>query len=130
MSCTARAYALRAMSNDDQQKAERFRPRLEQMLQELQDLRETTAEDRATVQLDQQSVGRLSRVDAMQAQQMALAADRQRQVQIVRIQGALKRMDEGEFGYCAECGAEIPDKRLEADPSAHLCVTCAAAKDK
>jgi DnaK suppressor protein len=118
------------MSNSDQKKTERFRPRLERSLRELQTLRETTAQNRAAVELDQQSVGRLSRMDAMQAQQMAVAADRQRQVQIARIEGALKRMEEGEFGYCAECGTEIPDKRLEADPSAHLCVTCAAAKDK
>lgn len=116
--------------DDNMQIAERFRPRLEQMLEELLALRETTAQDRAAVELDQQSVGRLSRMDAMQAQQMALAADRQRQAQIARIRRALKQMEEGDFGYCVECGTQIPDGRLEADPAAHLCVNCASAKDK
>jgi DnaK suppressor protein len=112
----------------DRQRIERFRPRLERMLGELLELRDSSAQDRAAVQLDQQSVGRLSRMDAMQAQQMALAADRQRQVQISRIRRALSQMDRGEFGYCVECGNAIPDGRLDADPSAHLCIGCASLK--
>jgi DnaK suppressor protein len=114
------------MAISDQARNDGFRPRLERMLGELLALRESSAQSRDTVQLDQQSVGRLSRMDAMQAQQMALAADRQRQTQISRIRGALSRMDRDEFGYCAECGNEIPEGRLNADPAAHLCVSCAA----
>jgi DnaK suppressor protein len=64
----------------------------------------------------------------MQHQQMALAADRQRQVQVSRIRRALKQIDDGEFGYCLHCGNEIPEGRLEADPAAHLCVACAKAQ--
>ncbi|MGD9656662.1 MAG: TraR/DksA family transcriptional regulator [Methylocystis sp.] len=60
---------------------------------------------------------------------MALAADRQRKMQISRIQRALRQMDEGEFGYCVECGDEIPEGRLRADPTAHLCVSCASRKE-
>lgn len=118
-------------SDDDrqrQQRVERFRPTLEQMREEFLSLIELSAQSREAVQLDQQSVGRLSRMDAMQAQQMALAADRQRKMQISRIGRALRQMDEGEFGYCVECGDEIPDGRLEADPTAHLCVGCASRK--
>ena len=114
------------MSDAQQRRVEKFRPRLEQMLADLLALRDSRSEDRAAVQLDQQSVGRLSRMDALQAQQMALAVDRQRQVQISRIRRALSQMDQGEFGYCAECGNEIPEGRLEADPSVHLCVGCAS----
>jgi len=98
------------------------------MLNELLSLRDSSAQDRAAVQLDQQSVGRLSRIEAMQAQQVALAADRRRQVQIRRIRRALSQMDQGEFGDSVECGNEIPEGRLEADPSAHLCVECASRK--
>jgi DnaK suppressor protein len=107
---------------------DRFRSRLEQMLDELLKLRDSSSQDRAAVQLDQQSVGRLSRMDAIQVQQMALAADRQRRVQISRIQRALKQIDDGEFGFCLECGNEIPEGRLQADPAAHLCIGCAAAR--
>ena len=120
----------RNSQDDNARIVARFRPRLERMLDELLALRETTESDRATVELDQQSVGRLSRMDAMQAQQMALAADRQRQAQIARIRRALKQMDGGAYGYCVECDTRIPDGRLEADPAAHLCVNCASTKDK
>ena len=116
------------MTDSDKQKIERFRPRLERMLGDLTAQRDATAEDRATVTLDQQSVGRLSRMDAMQAQQMALAADRQRQAQIARIRRALSQMDAGEFGYCVECGNEIPEGRLNADPSVQYCIACASSK--
>jgi DnaK suppressor protein len=116
------------VNNPDKHREDRFRARLEQILDELLRLRETNTQDREAVQLDQQSVGRLSRMDAIQVQQMALAADRQRKVQISRIHRALKQLDNGDFGYCMACGNEIPDGRLEADPAAHLCVACAALR--
>lgn len=116
------------VSDPDKHRDDRFRARLEQTLDELLKLRETSTQGRETVQLDQQSVGRLSRMDAIQVQQMALAADRQRKVQISRIHRALKQLDDGEFGYCVACGNEIPDGRLEADPAAHRCVQCATTK--
>lgn len=106
-------------------KVQEFRARLGRELEELTALRTASADRRDPVELDQQSVGRLSRVDAMQDQQMALAADRRRQLQIERIRRALDEIEKGEFGYCAGCGNEIPKARLEVDPAAHLCVTCA-----
>jgi DnaK suppressor protein len=112
----------------DDQLTSKFHPQLESMLAQLEAEREATAAGRAPVELDQQSVGRLSRVDAMQQQQMALATDRQREVQITRIHNALARIDAGEFGACVECGNDIPEKRLEVDPSVPLCVACAEAK--
>ena len=78
-----------------------------------------------TVMLDQQSVGRLSRMDALQQQAMAKATQGRRAQSRVRIQAALTRIDEGEFGYCTDCGQEIPIKRLELDPTVPTCVSCA-----
>jgi DnaK suppressor protein len=112
---------------DDPLSAE-FRPRLEAELARLSAERDATAAGRAPVQLDQQSVGRLSRMDAMQMQQMALAADRQRNTRMTRIRNALDRMDRGEFGACVSCGNDIPEARLAADPSVPFCVACASAK--
>lgn len=79
----------------------------------------------ATVELDQQSVGRLSRMDAMQQQEMAQAEARRRTSDLARIDIALKRIDEDEYGWCAECGEPIAYKRLEIDPAAALCIGCA-----
>lgn len=84
-----------------------------------------TAGARATVTLDQQSVGRLSRVDAMQGQEIAKSQEARRQAQLRRIAAALKRLDEGEYGYCATCGEDIAQKRLEIDPAAATCINCA-----
>lgn len=81
---------------------------------------------RAPVMLDQQSVGRLSRMDAMQQQQMASAQERARKRDLVRIEMAERRLAEGEYGWCAECGEAIADKRLAIDPMAEKCVHCAA----
>ena len=79
----------------------------------------------ATVELDQQAVGRLSRQDALQNQAMAKATHARRQVERQKLQSALARMDEGEFGYCEDCGDEIAAGRLELDPGVTRCVDCA-----
>ncbi|MCX2722740.1 TraR/DksA C4-type zinc finger protein [Roseibium sp. DSM 29163] len=92
---------------------------------ELESLSENSEEARATVALDQQSVGRLSRMDALQGQAMAQASERQRRAHLHRIEAALKRLDKGDYGYCAECGEEIAERRLQVDPAAALCIKCA-----
>ncbi|MEO9601534.1 TraR/DksA C4-type zinc finger protein [Parasphingorhabdus sp.] len=78
-----------------------------------------------TVELDQQSVGRLSRMDAMQQQEMAQAEARRRTSDLARIEMALIRMTEDEYGWCAECGDPVAFRRLEIDPAAALCIGCA-----
>ena len=57
-----------------------------------------------TVELDQQSVGRLSRMDALQSQAMAQAQQRRRDVLKGSLQAALQRLLEEEFGYSLERG--------------------------
>ncbi|MCK0129598.1 TraR/DksA family transcriptional regulator [Erythrobacter sp. F6033] len=83
-------------------------------------------EARAPVTLQQDSVGRLSRMDAMQQQAMAQAQEHRRAAERTRIAAALVRIDEGEWGYCLTCGEEIAQKRLEHDPSIATCVRCAS----
>jgi len=93
--------------------------------EELLALSEISAESRDAVALDQQSVGRLSRMDALQAQAMAKANERHRRGELSRIDAALRRIDEDEYGHCLKCGDEIAAKRLKADPAASFCVECA-----
>ncbi|MEO0945633.1 MAG: TraR/DksA C4-type zinc finger protein [Pseudomonadota bacterium] len=85
-----------------------------------------SADDRSPVKLDQQAVGRLSRMDAMQQQAMANAASNRRAARITRIDAALRRMDEAEFGFCLDCGDDIGTARLFLDPTVPNCVSCAA----
>lgn len=104
---------------------ETVRARLLARLAALDDEADDSREDRSTVTLDQQSVGRLSRMDAMQRQAMAQATERRRGDEKRRINATLTRIDEGEYGYCTECGEEIAPKRLAADPTVPLCLFCA-----
>ncbi len=87
--------------------------------------------DRTTkpVELDQQSVGRVSRVDAIQQQQMAIASQDQAVQVLGRVRLALARIANGEYGYCQHCAETIPLARLQAQPFASLCVDCQAATE-
>tara|TARA_R110000868_G_scaffold256547_1_gene513298 strand:- start:1503 stop:1823 length:321 start_codon:yes stop_codon:yes gene_type:complete len=98
---------------------------LQALKAELVALSQASTGDRQPVELDQQSVGRLSRLDAMQVQAMARASDVRRIQEIRRIEAALKRVDEDEYGWCVECGEAIEPKRLEIDPAAARCAGCA-----
>lgn len=80
---------------------------------------------RATVELDQQAVGRLSRMDALQMQAMARAQATRRAGERRRLMAALKRLDEGEYGYCTDCGEELAPARLAQDPAVAKCISCA-----
>ncbi len=84
------------------------------------------ASGQKTVELDQQAVGRLSRMDALQNQAMAKATGARRAAQRTRILAALARIDEDEFGLCEDCGEDIPTGRLDLDPCVTKCVSCAS----
>jgi DnaK suppressor protein len=103
---------------------EQFKATLLRLRAELQDREETSKEAGKPVELDQASVGRLSRMDAMQAQQMAQESERRRQEQLLRIEAALRRIEAGEYGYCFVCGEEIDVRRLNADPGNTRCIHC------
>ena len=101
------------------------RERLLLLKAELQSIAESGDESAAIVELDQAKVGRLSRMDAMQAQAMAKASAQRRTEMLRRIEAALHRIDNDEYGFCEECGEPINPKRLEFDPTVTLCVGCA-----
>lgn len=69
-------------------------------------------------------IGRLSRMDAIQQQQMALNAKKQLEVNLQLIDAALERLEKGEYGYCLKCEEEIDQKRLLAKPEAAFCTKC------
>ncbi len=82
------------------------------------------------VELDQTRVGRISRMDALQAQAMSVESQRRRKVELVRIDAAVKRIAADEYGHCLDCDNEIPAKRLDFDPAATLCVGCAQKRER
>jgi len=79
-----------------------------------------------TVELDQTTVGRISRMDALQGQAMAKESQQRRTIQLQRIKATLQRIEQGTFGHCLRCGEKIHIKRLEFDPTTPLCIDCAS----
>src|SRR5210317_599226 len=88
---------------------------------------ETGDEAEQTIELDQTRVGRLSRMDALQAQAMSKETGRRRRQKLLQIEAALRRIEHDEYGYCQECGDEIAPARLNVDPAVSLCIRCAEA---
>jgi DnaK suppressor protein len=109
------------VSSDFQQ----FRERLLALRRDLENIAASSQDATRTVELDQARVGRISRMDAMQGQQMAQEADRRRQRQLMKIDEALRRIEAQTFGFCNSCGEEIDTRRLWADPTVKQCVPCA-----
>lgn len=102
-----------------------YTAKLTVLIAELEDMDQAAEDSRSTVMLDQTSVGRLSRMDAMQQQAMANATSQRRQIEITAAKAVLARITEGEFGYCMECGEDIAPKRLDHNPTVATCITCA-----
>ena len=103
-----------------------MREKLLALRRELEAVAETGEESAAVVELDQSKVGRLSRMDAMQAQAMAQASEARRAALLRGIDAALRRIEDGSYGLCCDCDEPIDPRRLEFDPTALRCVDCAA----
>ena len=106
---------------------QRLKDQLSQLKSELERAGETGQQAEEVVELDQTRVGRLSRMDAMQAQAMSVETGRRRRQLLLEIDAALERMDDGYYGDCLECGEPIHPGRLDANPTATLCIMCAEA---
>ena len=102
-----------------------IRARLLYLRAELEELSDISAGSRGAVELDQTSVGRVSRIDAIQQQAMALATERNRARDLARITSALSRLDSDTYGECITCGEPVGAKRLTFDPAAATCIGCA-----
>ncbi|MFT5550586.1 MAG: DnaK suppressor protein [Candidatus Azotimanducaceae bacterium] len=81
------------------------------------------------VTLDQQSVGRVSRIDAIQQQQMASANRSQTIALLQQIDIALKRIESDQYGLCQICDEPIALPRLQAQPHAANCIVCQSKQE-
>ena len=103
-----------------------FRGLILARLTELESENTLGAEGQSVVTLDQQSVGRLSRMDALQNQAMAKAQQTRRDSEATGLRAALARLEDGEFGYCEDCGEAIAPRRLALNLTATRCISCAS----
>lgn len=112
---------------DDRQKAELHQTLLE-LRTELQQMLEDSSAGAKPVSLEE-PIGRLSRMDAMQQQSMAQANRRTLQTRLNRIEAALRRHANDEYGFCVECEEEIGYARLKAQPEAPFCIGCQSRRE-
>ena len=108
---------------------ERIKAALNSLDAELLKMIDNLLEATETVELDQGQQGRLSRIDAMQAQKMAEAQRERAKVRLTRVRNILETADDDDFGCCGECGEPIPMKRLLVRPDSVLCVECADQRE-
>lgn len=109
---------------------EKYRMLMEKRRGALLQVVEEAADASDIVQLDQSRVGRLSRMDALQSQAMAIESQRRRDRELQRIAAALERIESGNYGYCLACGGGISAQRLDVDPANPLCIACAENADQ
>ena len=105
-----------------------FRTLLLRLRDGLQGFVSASEERSRPVSLDE-PIGRLSRVDAMQQQQMV---DAQRQLAARRMRSvaaALARLDDDRFGECAACGEQIDRRRLRVRPESAVCLPCQQSRE-
>lgn len=100
-----------------------FRECLESLAAEIKAYLSSSKESAGVVELDT-SIGRLSRMDAMQNQQMAMELRRRKKNQLLQITNALNRIEQGSYGQCGLCQKPISEDRLEAFPEIITCINC------
>lgn len=99
---------------------------LEEELRRLERSMRVSEEGLRPVELDPGAVGRLSRIDELQNQAMTRNLHEREQVKLAGLLQAFRRLEEGTYGRCSECGGEIPFDRLEVFPETGTCRNCTA----
>jgi DnaK suppressor protein len=103
---------------------EQCRQKLLSLRAELLDLEASSRAVTQSKEHDQVGNDRLSRRASMQAQQMAEEGPRQRKRQLQKIEGALRRIEAGEYGRCFVCEEELDATGLSVDPTTTRCLNC------
>lgn len=114
----------------DEDQLRELRTVLTELVTQIQSALEEAVRSAKPVKLDQQSVGRVSRIDAIQQQQMAAAGKRSMQLRLQQAKAALRAFDADEYGYCKRCEEPIGYPRLSARPETPFCLECQSAGER
>ena len=76
------------------------------------------------VDLDQQLIGRLSRMDSIIDKEMSVANLERQKLRLNQLEEALKNLENEDFGVCIDCGEDIEFKRLQSNPTVKKCFEC------
>ena len=113
-----------------EQDLRRYSERLNTMHTDIEKLSADRDAASEVVELDQARTGRVSRMDAMQQQAMAVANRNRTVLEKQHIMAALERIAKGHFVECTGCGADIASARLDANPTVNLCIACAEKREQ
>lgn len=72
------------------------------------------------------AIGRLSRMDAINNKSVMEAALREAEAKLKRLESAISKINDSDFGLCIQCKQPIPFNRLKAMPDSTKCVPCSA----
>ena len=112
--------------------SEQVRPRLTEERARLEGLRDDFVTQGLTAESEEDSLSELSSVDQHQAdvgtetfhREADLSLLERVEAELADVEHALRRLDEGTYGICENCGRQISKERLEARPEATLCIDC------
>ncbi len=96
---------------------------IRQQCRELEELLESSTESSKPVALDE-PIGRLSRMDAMQQQQMAIASRQSQTQRLQLLRNALQAIERENYGDCRICEEPIGYQRLKVRPESPFCLSC------
>ena len=107
----------------ESEQIERLRDKLEELAREIDQYLQESEASAAAVEPDK-GLGRLSRMEAMQDQQLVMEMRRRKKRQLAEVKSAILRLEMGNYGTCIFCGKEISPERLEAAPEIQACMSC------
>jgi DnaK suppressor protein len=112
------------VSHLSEDQIEELRLELDRQLARLRRSMRVTEEAARPVELDQTAVGRLSRMDSIQNQQLTKNLQEREGIRLALLERALQRIASGSYGICSECGGPTPFDRLFVVPEAPDCGRC------
>jgi DnaK suppressor protein len=110
------------------EQVEEFRQILLSEQTSLEELLKRSKEGARPVELSE-PIGRLTRMDAIQQQQMTKASRRTYERKLRQVQAALEMLGKDEYGFCRSCEEPIGYRRLKARPEAPYCLSCQDARE-
>jgi len=108
----------------NEERLKKYQIMLEQLKVEIKNYLQKSEDSAAAVEPDK-GLGRLSRMEAMQDQQMVLELRRRKKRQLLDVGNAIKRIEDQNYGNCIFCGNTISFDRLDVYPEVQTCVQCA-----
>ena len=108
----------------DSEELKHYHEKLRKLSFQIEGYLQKSKDSAAAVEPDK-GLGRLSRMEAMQDQQMVLELRRRKKRQLLDVKNALKRIEHQVYGSCLFCAKEISIDRLDAFPEVQTCVNCA-----